>query len=131
MSVSRPLPPSAETVTSETPFTCGSNLWHVSRSSFRRFSRSRTRSHLLTAMTSARPSWAIRSAICEILLLERLLGVEQQHDHLGEADRLQSVADRKLLGAALDPHLAAKPGGVEQEQRAAVEGELERRSSRG
>ena len=37
----------------------------------------------------------------QILLLERLLRIERQHHDLGKADRLQRIADRKLLGLAL------------------------------
>ena len=52
----------------------------------------------------------------QILLLEGLLRVEQQHDDLGKADRLQRVAHRKLFGAPLHPHLAPQSRRVEQQQ---------------
>ena len=38
----------------------------------------------------------------QVLLLERALGIEQQHHDLGEANGLKRIAHRKLLGAALN-----------------------------
>ena len=68
-------------------------------------------------MTRARPSSAIRSRDLQILFLEGMLGVEQQHDDFGETDRLERVADRKLLGPSFDAHLAPQTRGVEQRAR--------------
>ena len=78
--------------------TCANRSSMVSRSSFSRFCLSGTRSHLLTAMTSARPSSGDHIADREILVLEGVLGIDEQHHDLGEADGAHGIAGRQLLG---------------------------------
>ena len=55
--------PSPRPAPAPRPSLAAGACWQVSRKAARRFSGSRTRSHLLTAMTRARPSSAIKSAI--------------------------------------------------------------------
>src|SRR6478736_4060319 len=65
MRASSPLPVSAETGTNATPLICGRRRSQVSLSSASLACGPRTKSHLFTAMTSARPSSTMRSAICK------------------------------------------------------------------
>ena len=74
-------------------------------------------SHLLIAMTSARPSSSTWSAILRSCDLEPAGGVEQQHDDFGEIDRAAGVGDRELLELVLDLGLLAHAGGVDQPDR--------------
>ena len=60
---SSPLPVSADTITIGAPRSCGSSRPNASRSSLSFCGFSSSRSHLLTATTTARPSRSARSAI--------------------------------------------------------------------
>ena len=53
-------------------------------------------------ITSARPSRSTKIGDAQVLLLERLLDVHQQHHDLGEADRVDRVGDRKLFELLLN-----------------------------
>ena len=108
---------------------CGSSRSASARNSARRLLSS-TRSHLLRAMTSARPSRST-SRRAQVLLLERDRRVEQQHHDLGEAHRAQGVGDRELLELLDHARLAAQAGGVEQPQLAPAPFDVDRRSRRG
>ena len=53
----------------------------------------------------------------EVLLFEGRFGVEQEHDHLGEADRAKRVAHRQQFGARGDARFAAQARRIEQPDR--------------
>ena len=50
----------------------------------------------------------------QILLLEQMLGIHQQHHHLGEADGVDRVGDRELFELLLDPRRPPQARGVVQ-----------------
>ena len=79
---------------------------------------------MLTATTSARPSCLHQVGNGEVLVLERVLGVDQQHHHLGEADGAHGVAGGELLRRLDDARLAPQPRGVEQPHRPAAPQEV-------
>ncbi len=60
----------------------------------------------------------------EVLLLEGMLGVDQQHHHLGEAQRTHGIAGGELLGGLADARLAPEPRRVEQADGPATPGEV-------
>ena len=62
----------------------------------------------------------------QILLLERLLGIHQQHHHFGEADGVERVGDRELLELLLDLRAAAHARGVVEAEGAALPVEIDR-----
>ena len=67
------------------------------------------------AMTSARPSSRDEIGDGEILVLDRALGIDQQHHDLGEADRANAVARaQELLGCLRHPGFAAQTGRIEE-----------------
>ena len=61
----------------------------------------------------------------QILLLERDRGVEEHHDHLGEAHGAQGVGDRELLELVVDPRALAQARGIEQPDRPAAPAPVE------
>ena len=50
----------------------------------------------------------------QILLLQRMLGIDEEHDDLGEADHAQRIGDGELLGLLGDSCLAAQARGIEE-----------------
>ena len=66
----------------------------------------------------ARPSLSTRSAICRSCFSNGVVASSDEHHDLGEADGAERVADGELLELAVDPRLAAKPGGVEDPEMA-------------
>ena len=60
----------------------------------------------------------------EVLLLEGMLGIDQQHDDLGEADGAHGIAGGELLGHLAHARLAPEPRRVEQAHRPAAPGEV-------
>ena len=60
----------------------------------------------------------------QILLLEGMLGIDQQHDDLGEADGAHGVAGGQLLRHLAHARLAPEPRRVEQADRPVAPGEV-------
>ena len=115
-----PLPVLAETVSSGTPRSCARPSSSAALTPLNSDEACSATSHLLSAMTSARPSSSTWAAILRSCDFEPAGGVEQQHDDLGKIDRAAGVGGRQLLELVVDLGALAQAGGVDQPHRPAL-----------
>ncbi len=126
ISRSRPSPVMADTATSGTPFICMSFSSACSRNLPMAPAVFSFRSHLLTAMTMARPSCSTRSAMRWSCSSKAFSDVEQHHHDFGEAHRVERIGNRQLFQLLVDAPAAPNAGGIVDAEFLAMPVEIDR-----